>query len=142
MPDAFGRMAIGGTDEVEDPGVETFDGEAAEAGLDTILGASWLAAAVTDNVLNDVASAFPEFIAEPGVSATAAAMPVSSRQPWFKVSEVRGPQICPNPSVSGAVPCRKMDKGESTLDFSSNAKRDARESPGLSRFARMMVFEK
>ncbi len=37
---ALGRIAIGGAAEHEDVGVDTLDGESAEAGLDTELGES------------------------------------------------------------------------------------------------------
>jgi hypothetical protein len=69
--DVLGRMAIGGPAEQEDVGVETFDGDAAEAGLETELGESWLTEVVMDSAPNGAASDFWAF--KPGFGATAMA---------------------------------------------------------------------
>lgn len=72
--DVLGRMAIWGTDDDEEVGVGTFDGEAAEAGLDAELGDSWLTAVVTDSAFNGLASALPVLIPEPMEAVAMAAM--------------------------------------------------------------------
>lgn len=56
--EAPGRIAIGGAVEDEDVGVETFDGEAAEAGLAAALEEPRLTVVVIESVLNGPASAF------------------------------------------------------------------------------------
>jgi hypothetical protein len=62
--EVLGRIAIGGAVEDEDVGVETFDGEAAEAGLAAALEEPWLTVVVIESVLNGPASVFPG--AKPG----------------------------------------------------------------------------
>jgi hypothetical protein len=74
----LGRIAIGGAVEHEDVGVETFKGEAAEAGLDSELGESWLTAVVIDSVLNGAAAALPGLRPGFGAAVMIAAMPVAS----------------------------------------------------------------
>jgi hypothetical protein len=69
MLDVLGRMAIGGPAEQDDVGVETFEGEAAEAGLETELGESWLTEVVMESALNG--AAFDFWVFTPGFGATA-----------------------------------------------------------------------
>jgi hypothetical protein len=74
--DVLGRMAIGGA--VEDVGVETFDGEPAEAGLDAELGESWSTAVMMDRALNGRASVLPGLRPGLGAALIAAAMLMTS----------------------------------------------------------------
>ena len=76
--DVPGRIAIGGAVELEDVGVGTFKGEAAEAGLDTEPGESWSTAVVIDSVRNGAAAALPGFRPGFGPAVMIAAMPVAS----------------------------------------------------------------
>lgn len=64
-------MATGGAVEHEDVGVETFEGEAAEAGLEMEAGELWFTAVVIDSDLNGAASALPD--SKPGFGAGAEA---------------------------------------------------------------------
>jgi hypothetical protein len=76
---ALGRMAIGGAvTEVEDVGVETLDGEAADAGVEAALGESLLSVVVSDRVL---LSPFPSPTGE--VAAMTAANQMIRRLPVF-----------------------------------------------------------
>lgn len=74
--DVLGRMAIGGA--VEDVGVETFDGETAEAGLDTELGEPWSTAVLMDNALTGRVSTLPGLTSRLGAVLMAAAILMTS----------------------------------------------------------------
>lgn len=70
----LGRIAIGGAVEHEDVGVESFDGETAEAGLATALEEPWLTVVVIESALDDPTCAFPGTKSGSGSVMTIAAM--------------------------------------------------------------------
>jgi hypothetical protein len=80
----LGRIATGGAVEQDDVGVETFEGEAAEAGLDTETGELWFTAVVIDSDLNGAASALPGSIPGAEAEAMAAAMLIDGCVGWLR----------------------------------------------------------